>query len=110
MVCPVRLPIFSFVFVEPRLDAEIYPGMALTPFPCSIWKRRDSNPRPFDCETSLLITLNFLMFRLFLLEFFSGENVEGHDNEGYWQAFIRNGTSGVAELPFSFGDKPWRDR
>ena len=34
----------------------IDPGMAFTPFPCSIWKRRDSNPQPFDREPSSLTT------------------------------------------------------
>ena len=32
----------------------IDPGMAFTLFPCSIWKRQDSNPQPIDCEPSLL--------------------------------------------------------
>ena len=44
--------------------------------------------------------------RLFLLEFFSGEFVQG--NELYWQVVIRNSTRDVAEMPFSFGDLPWR--
>ena len=34
----------------------IDPGMAFTPFPCSIWKRRDSNLQPFGCEPSSLTT------------------------------------------------------
>ena len=42
---------------EPGLGVTgIDPSMALTPFPCSIWKRQDSNPRPYDCEFSLLST------------------------------------------------------
>jgi len=39
---------------EPWLGAEIYPGMALTPFPSNIeW---DLNPRPSNRESSLLTT------------------------------------------------------
>jgi len=57
-VCPIWLPIFSFFFHyiinEPGLGAEIDPGMALTPFSSSIGC--DSNPRPFNCESSLLTT------------------------------------------------------
>ncbi len=34
----------------------INPGMAFTPLPCIIWKRRDTDPRPFDRELSLLTT------------------------------------------------------
>ena len=34
----------------------IDPGMALTPFPCSLRKRRDLDPRPFDWEPSSLTT------------------------------------------------------
>ena len=30
--------------------------LAKTPFPISIWKRRDSNPRPFTCEPCSLTT------------------------------------------------------
>ena len=32
------------------------PGMALTQFPFSIWKRQDSNPQPSNCEPCLLTT------------------------------------------------------
>jgi hypothetical protein len=46
--------------------------------------------------------------RLFLLEFFSGQYILGE--EVYWQVVIREGTKGVAEMPFSFGDLPWRYR
>ena len=42
----------SLFFVFTGID----PGMAFTPFPYSIWKRQDSNPRPFDREPSSLIT------------------------------------------------------
>ena len=47
-----------------------------------------------------------MICRLFLLEFFSGQYVDGE--ELFWQFQIRNKTQGVAELPFSFGDLPWR--
>ncbi len=40
---------------EPGLGAESNPGMALTPFP-SCRMGQDSNPRPFDRESSLLST------------------------------------------------------
>ena len=46
-----------FSVLEPGLGViGIDPVMVLTPFPCSIWKRRDLNPRPFGCEPSLLTT------------------------------------------------------
>ena len=58
-MCPIWLPIFLYFLLlkEPGLGVTgIDPGMAMTPFPCSIWKRQDSNPQPFDCETSSLTT------------------------------------------------------
>ena len=51
LVCPIWLPLFHYFMClnDPGLcDAGIDPGMALTPFSCSIRKRRYSNPRPFD--------------------------------------------------------------
>jgi hypothetical protein len=41
---------------EPELGAGINPGMALNPILSGIWIRRDSNPQPLDCESSLLTT------------------------------------------------------
>ena len=56
-MCPIWLPIFLYFLDEPGLGVTgIDPGMALTPLPCSIWKRLDSNPQPFDCEPSSLTT------------------------------------------------------
>ncbi len=53
---------------EPELGAGIDPGMAINPFPSSIWIRRDSNPKPLDHESSLLTTRPdcrpFYFFRL----------------------------------------------
>ena len=58
LVCPIWQPIFLyFLFYEPELGIiGIDPGMAVTPHPCNIWKRRDSNPQPFACEPSSLTT------------------------------------------------------
>ncbi len=48
---------FSYFSInEPELGAEINPGMAFDPFQSSNWIRRDSNPQPLDCESSLLTT------------------------------------------------------
>ncbi len=41
---------------DPEFGAGIDPGMDFNPFPSSIWIRRDSNPQPLNCESSLLTT------------------------------------------------------
>ncbi len=48
--------VFSFfqLLNEPELSVGIDPGMTLTLFPSSIG--RDLNPRPSNCESSMLIT------------------------------------------------------
>ncbi len=43
----------SLVGLTPELGTEIDPGMVMTPFPSSILGR-DSNPQPWDHESSLL--------------------------------------------------------
>ena len=54
-MCLATCIILSFHLLdEPGLGNVIGPGMALTPFPTSI--RLDSNPQPFDRESSLLPT------------------------------------------------------
>ena len=76
LVFPIWLPIFLFFLFlnEPGSDVTgIDPGMALTPFPCSIWKRQYSNPRPFNREHSSLTTtpsshsLSILFLHLWIL-------------------------------------------
>jgi len=52
LVCPIWLPVFSFLYNEQELGVIIYPGMALTPLPSSIG--RGLNPQPSDREPSSL--------------------------------------------------------
>ena len=79
-LCFFWLPIFLyFLFInEPGLGVTgIDPEMAKRLFSCSIWKRRDPNPGPFDCEPRTFVKASShcthsIIFNTFVSSFMSG--------------------------------------